>query len=93
MVKLSEKIEAEKENVDRTLANLKEVMERDEKGVIELSAMATFLNNFYNGVENILKQSLKATGINIPKSERWHRELLKTSASNKTQIRQHKIAM
>ncbi|ODS38433.1 MAG: hypothetical protein A7316_07985 [Candidatus Altiarchaeales archaeon WOR_SM1_86-2] len=83
MVKLSEKIEAEKENVEKALANLKEVMERDEKGVIELSAMATFLHNFYNGIENILKQSLKTRDIYIPKTARWHKELLKISASNK----------
>ena len=83
MVKLAEKIEAEKENVDNALANLKEVMERDEKGVIELSAMATFLHNFYSGVENILKQSLKAKSINIPKTARWHKDLLKISVSNK----------
>ena len=82
MVKLAEKIEAEKENVDNVLSNLKEVMKRDKKTVIELSAMATFLHNFYNGVENILKQSLKAVAIDIPKSARWHKELLEISASN-----------
>lgn len=83
MVRLSEKIEAEKENVNYTLANLKDVMERDEKSVVELAAMATFLHNFYNGVENILKQCLKATGVDISKSEMWHKELLKISASDK----------
>jgi len=82
MVKLAEKIEAEKENVDKALANLKDVLKRDKKTVIELSAMATFLHNFYGGVENILKQSLKAKDINIPKTARWHKELLKISASN-----------
>jgi len=55
MVKLVEKIEAEKENVDKALANLKDVLKRDKKTVIELSAMAAFLHNFYSVVENILK--------------------------------------
>lgn len=58
-------------------------MKRDKKSVIELSATATFLHNFYNGVENILKQSLKAIDIDVPKSARWHNELLKISASNR----------
>lgn len=83
MVKLSEKIEAEKENVDKALANLKDVMKRDKKSVIELAAAATFLHNFYNGVENILKQSLKAMNIDITKTAGGHKELLKISASNK----------
>ncbi len=83
MVKLSEKIDAEKENVEKTLLNLKEVMKREEKSVVELAAMATFLHNFYNGIENILKQSFKANDFTIPKSPRWHKELLELSVSNK----------
>ncbi len=83
MAKLSEKIEAEKENINLTLANLKDVIERDEKSVVELAAMATFLHNFYNDVENILKQCLRTTGEDIPKSYLWHKELLKISTSNK----------
>lgn len=83
MVKLPEKIDAEKENVEKALLNLKEVMRRKEKSVIELAAMATFLHNIYNGIENILKQSLKAKDIAVPKSASWHKELLEFSMSNK----------
>jgi len=43
-------------------------MKRDKKPVIELAAIATFPHNFYNGVENILKQSLKARAVDIPKT-------------------------
>jgi len=78
-----EKIEAEKENVNYTLTNLKDVIDRDKKSVVELAAMATFIRNFYNGIENILKQCLKASGVDISKSEMWHKELLKISDYDK----------
>jgi len=81
MVDLTRQIAAEKENVERALDNLKDTMGRREKSVIELAAIATFLHNIYNGIENILKQVLKAEGTEIPKSETWHKDLLDFSAS------------
>lgn len=81
MVDLKKQIEAEKENVERALEYLKEAMGRKEKQVVELAAIATFLHNIYNGVENILKQVLKANGIDIPKSATWHKDLLEHSVS------------
>ncbi len=83
MVSLSEKIKAEKENVEITLKNLEMAMKKKEKSVIELSATATFLHNLYNGIENILKQILKTKKINIPKSAVWHKNLLELSVKHK----------
>ena len=83
MVSLLEKIEAEKENVERTLKDLERAMKKKEKSIIELSAIGTFLHNIYNGIENILKQILKAKNIEISKSDTWHKDLLKISASHK----------
>ena len=78
---LNKQILAEKENVEKALNNLKSAMERKEKSVVELAAIGTFLHNIYNGIENILKQILKAKGIEIPKTDTWHKDLLNLSVS------------
>ncbi len=77
-----EQIRAEIENVEETIRNLDEAMSRKEKTVVELAAIAAFLHNFYNGVENILKQHLGLRNIRIPKSENWHKDLLNQAAAN-----------
>ncbi len=81
MVDITRQVAAEKENVEKALGNLRDAMGRREKSVVELAAIATFLHNIYNGIENILKQVLKAKGTEIPKSDTWHKDLLNLSVS------------
>lgn len=82
MDNLSRQLLAEKENVDMAMSNLKEALSREEKTVIELAAIGTFLHNIYSGIENILKQILKSKGIAVTKSDMWHKELLNVSVSH-----------
>ena len=81
MVDLARRIDAEKENVNRALDNLKDAMKRKNRSTIEVAAIATFIHNIYNGIENILKQILKAKKTEIPKSETSHKDLLDLSVS------------
>ena len=81
MDKLRKQIRAEEENVEIALGNLKQTIEREEKTVIELAAIGTFLHNIYNGVENILKQIIVAKGGELPMSGTWHKDLLNLSVS------------
>lgn len=81
MVDLSKRIEAEKENVETALANLEEAMSRTDRDIVALAAMATFLHNIYNGIENILKQILMSKGIKLPRTDTWHKDLLETAVS------------
>ena len=69
MDNLSKQVLAEKENVEIALSNLKKAMDREEKSVVELAAIGTFLHNIYNGIENILKQILKTKDIEVSKSD------------------------
>ncbi|MHC4168431.1 MAG: ribonuclease toxin HepT-like protein [Planctomycetota bacterium] len=82
MVDLPRRIAAEKQNVRRALDNLRDAMERDARSTVELAAIATFLHNVYNGIENILKQILKAKGAEIPRSETSHKDLLSLALSS-----------
>ena len=79
MDSLPKQILAEKANVEETINNLESAMTRQVKTVIELAAIGTFLHNFYNGIENILKQTLKLKNIQIARTENWHKDLLNLS--------------
>ena len=82
MGELEEEILVEKEHISTTLRALEETMKRDDKTVIELAAIATFLQNTYNGIENILKRILKFKNISIPRSETYHKNLLDLSVEH-----------
>jgi uncharacterized protein YutE (UPF0331/DUF86 family) len=79
MDELLREIQAEKEHIATTIQALKEASGRKGKTVIELAAIAAFLQNAYNGIENILKRILKYEGISVHLSESWHKDLLDLS--------------
>ncbi len=81
MDELQKQILAEKENVEIALDNLRLAKSKDEKTVIELAAIGTFLHNIYNGIENILKRVVIARNVEIPVSVTWHKDLLNLSLS------------
>jgi hypothetical protein len=82
MEKLPEQILVEKENVEITLNNLRDAVMRKEKSTIEMAAIGAFLQNIYNGMENILKQMMYFKSVQVPRSDSWHKELLELSVSH-----------
>ena len=82
MDELLREVQAEKEYILDTLRALNEALQRKEKTAVELAAISTFLQNTYNGIENILKRILKFKGIAIPVSESWHKGLIDLSVDN-----------
>lgn len=76
MAELLQDISIEEEQITRTLSALQQARERYPRTIIELSAMATFLHNTYNGVENLLKRVLRYISVSPPQSASSHKDLL-----------------
>jgi len=76
MADLRDRVESEYEAICRTMGAMSSAGRLTELSVLELAGVATLLHNFYNGIENILKQVLLAKGISIPEGPTWHRDLL-----------------
>ena len=75
MADIRDRVEAEYEAIDNIFSMLpgKPISKLSQ---LELAGMATLIHNFYNGVENILKEILKSRSIDIPAGLSWHQELL-----------------
>ena len=81
---LEDYCEAEFENIDKVLMELLSLVKAkgDEYSIIELAAIGTFIHNFYNGIENILKRVLFYKQIEVKDTATWHKDLLKASFEN-----------
>lgn len=76
MADLVQDIAVEEEHINKTLSALQQAQQREPRTMIELSAMATFLHNIYNGMENLLKRSLRHIQITLPQTPSSHKDLL-----------------
>ena len=81
MVDYQQKIMAELEQIERTVAKMPHGL-LSELNYLELSGVGGMLHSFYNGVENILKQMFLAHDKEIPKGVQWHKEMLNSAVEH-----------
>ncbi len=81
MDELREMIEIEYEKLEQTIRGLPASDKLPFLSELELAGVATYLHNFFNGVENILKRIFKSFKIPLPGSSSWHTDLLNEAVS------------
>jgi hypothetical protein len=75
--------EVEFESLQKVISEIFIVVQRDKDdySTADLAAISTFLHNFYNGVENLLKRVVIFRNIEVPKTPTWHKDLLNIALS------------
>ena len=70
--------EAEFENIEASLVELFKVVEEANGSFTtgDLAAIATFIHNVYNGIENVLKRMLILKNKKLKEGATWHKDLL-----------------
>jgi len=77
---IKEKIKFEISEIDREFQSYKllfDLIRLRTPDLVEMTALATVLHSFYNGVESIFLLIAKKVDKRIPEGQKWHNELLK----------------
>jgi len=82
MSALSDRLDAEKESVERFLWGLEDVLSGDEYSSVEAAAVAAFLQRVYLGIENMLSYVLEDVKAYPGDKVTWRRDVLNQASSH-----------
>lgn len=77
--KVTSQIEFEIGQIDQLFESYTDLLEGVQKNIpdlVEVTAVASVLHSFYNGLENIFLAIAKGIDTNVPAGSQWHRDLL-----------------
>jgi hypothetical protein len=78
-------IEFEIGQIDRLFEAYADLLERiheNKPDLVEITALASVLHSFYNGLENIFLSIAKGIDMDVPTGSQWHRDLLTRMQEN-----------
>ena len=76
-------LEYERRNIDQTLRKVERALQRKRLNPLEVAGLGTYLHNVYSGIERILRYQLSQRGIQSPKTETWHKDLMQKARAAK----------
>lgn len=82
---LKDEVLIEIEKIDElfvTYSELFEKVQNQRPDIVEIAALASIVQSFYTGLENILNRIAKREKVVINNKSSWHKELLKKLAEN-----------
>lgn len=80
--KLKDDILYEQSQIEIVISDIQKLvgkLAKDDMSRDQITAIAGYLMNFYNGIENIMKRVAKDYYRKFPKGELWHKQLLMQS--------------
>jgi hypothetical protein len=66
----------------KSYADLLERVQKNMPDLVEVTAVASVLHSFYNGLENIFLSIAKGIDADVPAGSQWHRHLLTRMAES-----------
>jgi len=83
--KVARQILFEIEQIDLLFDTYRDLLERarqNQPDLVEVTALASVLHSFYNGIENIFLSIVKGVDADVPTGSQWHRDLLTRMAES-----------